>query len=286
MSYSFQPYLTLPPNSKRNAFFISTQNGGLSHCIPRDSSGYTLPNCVALVHAEVLEVITQAVGPEEARKVESRLCRNNASVYFGYTQDGLQRGQDPKLGAIACWAGGKSGAGHVAFVTAVNGRNWAGRASNYSGSAFYTCAYTYNSRTKYYLGSSYTFQGFIYLPYDFGTYCTEATERDPKQTQVRVNIQNLNVRTGPGTAFARLGFAEPGFYNVTGEKVADGYTWYEIQEGKWCASKAGENWVTYIPKSSPELYDVIFRVTAGDIPGLEAYGKQIQVKPTIKAVQN
>ena len=285
MAYSFQPYLTLPTNSRNNKFFISTQKGGLSHCIPRNSAGYTLPNCVALVHAEVLETISQAVSLEKAKEIESRLCRNNASAYWGYTQDGLERGQEPRLGAIACWAGGKSGAGHVAFVTAVNGRNWTGRASNYSGSAFYSCSYTYSSRSKYYLGSSYTFQGFIYLPYDFGTYCTEATERDAKVPQIRVNIQNLNVRTGAGTNNARLGFAEPGYYTITGEKTADGYTWYEIQPGKWCASRTGENWVTYLPASGPELFDVTFRVTRGDISGLEAYGKQIQVTPTVKAVK-
>lgn len=289
MSYSFRPFLSLPKNSTKNPYFISTQNGGLSHCIPRNSAGYTLPNCVALVHAEVLEVITNAVNQAKAIEIESKLCRNNASVYWGYTQDGLERGQIPKLGALACWSGGKSGgksgAGHVAFVTGISGKNWTGRASNYSGSAFYSCSYTYNEKTKYNLGSAYTFQGFIYLPLDFGTYCTEAEDRDPAADQVRVNIQNLNVRTGPGTDFDRLGYAEPGYYSVSGERSADGYLWYRLQGEKWIASKPGESWVTFLPKSAPTLYDVTFRVTKGDVSGLESYGKTIGVAPTVKQVK-
>lgn len=282
MAYTFKPYLTLPTNSRGNPYFISTSSGGDSHCIVRGSGGYTLPNCVALVHAEVLEVITNALGRAKALELESRLCRNNASVYYGYTADGFDRGQTPKLGAIACWKGGSSGAGHVAFVTGVNGLNWSGRASNYSGSAFYSCSYTYSSTYKYYLGASYTFQGFIYLPYDFSVYATTATTRSSKQEQVRVNIEDLNVRTGAGTGNTRLGYAEPGYYNILNSKADSTYTWYEIETGKWIASKSGANWTTYYPKEEPTMYSVTFKVSAGDVAGLKEYGEKIKVTPTVK----
>ena len=284
MSKRFAPFLTLPKNSIINPYFISTSAGGLSHCIVRGEYGYTLPNCVALVHAEVLEVIANAVNRNKAIEIESRLCRNNASAYWGYTQDGLERGQTPKLGAIACWKGGSSGAGHVAFVTQVAGLDWSGRASNYSGSAFYSCGYKYNSKSKYYLGSSYTFQGFIYLPYDFSYYATTPVGRSSKQEQVRVNIDNLNVRTGAGTSYARLGYAEQGYYNILATKKDASYTWYEIEQGKWIASTGG--WTTYYPAEKPALYDVTFRVSAGDVAGLKEYGeKVIKVTPTVKEVK-
>lgn len=287
MAYSFNPYKTLPANSRSNPFFISTSSGGLSHCIVRGSGGYTLPNCVALVHAEWLKILTDALGQSKAIEYESKLCRNNASVYFGYTSDGFQRGQMPMLGAIACWSGGSSGAGHVALVTKVSGRNWSGVASNYSGSAFYSCSYTYSSTYRYYLGSSYKFQGFIYPPVSFSEYATTAVGRSSRSDQIRVNIDNLNVRTKASTTGSRLGYAEPGYYNVKSQTKDSTYIWYEIENGKYVANpiKNGD-WVTFYKKEAPALYDVTFRVSSGDVAGLQEYGeKVIKVTPTVTKVQ-
>lgn len=282
MAYVFDPYLMLPSNSRKNKDFISTSAGGDSHCIIRSSGGYTLPNCVALVHAEWLKILRSALGETVAKEYESMLCRNNAAVYWGYTQDGFQRGQTPMLGAIACWKGGSSGAGHVAFVTEVNGMNWTGRASNYSGSAFYTCSYKYSNTYRYYLGSSYSFQGFIYPPVVFSTYATQAVARSSLQDQIRVNISNLNVRNGAGTSYTRLGYAEPGYYNVISSTKDSSYTWYQIERGKWVASS--ENWTTFYPKEEPAMYDVTFRVSSGDVAGLQEYGETIGVTPTVTKV--
>ena len=285
MAYAFRPYLSLPANSKQNKFFISTSYGGDAHCIVRGSNGYTLPNCVALVHAEWLKILSDALGEKKALEYESMMCRNNASVYYGYISDGFNRGQTPKLGAIACWKGGSSGAGHVAMVTDIDGLNWSGVASNYSGSAFYRCSYTYNATKKYNLGSAYTFQGFIYPPVEFSHYCTTPVARNTQVNQIRVNIENLNVRSDASTSASRYGYAEPGYYNVLASKSDATYTWYEIETGKWVANpKSGGTWVTYYPKQEPQLYDVTFRVTYGDIAGLEEYGKSISVTPTVKKV--
>lgn len=284
MAYAFNPYLMLPGDSRRNPYFISTSAGGLSHCIVRGSNGYTLPNCVALVHAEWLKILADALGEKKAAEYESLMCRNNAAVYYGYISDGFSRGQTPKLGAIACWKGGSSGAGHVALVTAVEGLNWSGVASNYSGSAFYSCSYAYKgSVTKYNLGSSYTFQGFIYPPVEFSLYAVQSVPRDPKTAQVRVKIDNLNVRQGPTTGAVRLGYAEPGYYNVRQVSTGDTYVWYEIEPAKWVANpKNGGTWLEYLPAESPVLYEVTFKVSAGDVAGLQEYGKKIQVTPTVK----
>lgn len=282
MSYTFNPYWTLPSNSRSNPFFISTSKGGKSHCIVRGTGGYTLPNCVALVHAEWLQILTSAVGETKALAYEAKLCRNNASVYWGYTGDGFKRGQTPRLGAIACWSGGSSGAGHVAFVTGIDGKNWSGKASNYSGSAFYSCSYKYSSKYGYYLGSAYKFQGFIYPPIDFGEFAVQAVERSSQHNQIRVNIDNLNVRTGAGTNYTRLGYAEMGYYNVLSQKKDTAYTWYEVEVNRWVAST--QNWTTYYPKEEPAMYDVTFRVSTGDVAGLEEYGKSIGVTPTVTKV--
>lgn len=286
MAYVFNPYKTLPSDSRKNPFFISTSAGGKSHCIVRGAGGYTLPNCVALVHAEWLKIHTDALGQTQAEAIEAKLCRNNAAVYFGYTSDGFKRGQLPKLGAIACWSGGKSGAGHVAIVTAFIGRNWSGVASNYSGSAFYQCSYKHSAAYGYYLGSAYKWQGFIYPPVEFSEYATTPVPRSSATAQVRVNIDNLNVRNKPSTSGTRLGFAAPGYYNVLSKSTDSTYTWYEIEQNKFVANptKNGE-WVTYYPAEKPAMYDVTFRVSAGDVAGLKEYGETIGVTPTVTKVQ-
>ena len=267
MAYVFDPYLVLPANSRQNKYFISTSRGGLSHCIVRGPNGYTLPNCVALVHAEWLQILSSALSEAKAIEYESMMCRNNASVYYGFA-DGFSRGQQPKLGAIACWKGGSSGAGHVAFVTNVDGKNWSGVASNYSGSAFYHCSYKYSSTYRYYLGSAYSFQGFIYPPIEFSIYATQAVPRSSQQDQIRVNIDNLNVRSAASTSAVRYGYAEPGYYNVIAKKTDTTYTWYEIESGKWVANpKSGGTWVTYYPKETPKthMWKVTFPpLTQGD----------------------
>lgn len=286
MTYQFNPYKSLPANSSSNPFFISTSKNGLSHCIVRNSAnGYTLPNCVALVHAEWLQVLSSALGLEKAKEYESKMCRNNASVYYGYTQDGFKRGSTPKLGAICCWSGGSSGAGHVAFVTSFDSSgNWSGVASNYSGSAFYSCSY--KKSNNYYLGSAYKFQGFIYPPIEFSNFCISSIGRSSAQDQIRISTDILNVRVGPDEReYKSLGYAEPGYYNVLQTKKGNKFTWYEVEKDKWIAN-VGASYVTFYPKEKPAMYDVTFRVSSGDVAGLKEYGeKVIKVTPTVVEVK-
>ena len=89
----------------------------------------------------------------------------NAELWYPYTADGYQRGQTPKLGAVICWHSTRSG-GHVAIVEEIkpNGDIITSN-SAWSGSYFYMK--TLSPRNNYYMGSSYTFQGFIYNPTSF-----------------------------------------------------------------------------------------------------------------------
>lgn len=93
------------------------------------------------------------------------LSRANAELWYGFTADGYQRGSTPKLGAVICWHSTRSG-GHVAIVEEIkpNGDIVTSN-SAYSGSYFYMK--TLSPRNNYYMGSAYTFQGFIYNPTDF-----------------------------------------------------------------------------------------------------------------------
>ncbi len=79
--------------------------------------------------------------------------------------------------------------------------------------------------------------------------------RDGTKNQIEVAIDNLRVRSGPYRMDNVLGYLKPGWYDVleTSDMRAEesnGYLWYCVQAGYWCAQVTG---VTYYPASgSPE----------------------------------
>lgn len=156
---------TAPSND--NKFYLKAGKGGYNRAMEINSKTHScLANCVAMAHGRWLESQNQT----DYNKYD-KLPTGNAENYYTYTKDGYKRGTTPKLGAIICWRKGKAGyakdgAGHVAFVEKVydNGDVLTSN-SAYNGRRYYTKKYTKSS--KYYLGSKYTFQGFIYNPCDF-----------------------------------------------------------------------------------------------------------------------
>jgi len=145
----FIPCLT-PPDSDF-PYWIKTTYGGYNKCILIDSqTGSTLPNCTAWAWGRFLQ---------ENNITDCNLSRGDAENWFNYN-DGYERGQIAKLGAVACWES-SLGAGHVAIVEEIkpNGDIVTSN-SAYNGTRFYTRELTRVSNYKY--GNSYTFQGFIY----------------------------------------------------------------------------------------------------------------------------
>jgi hypothetical protein len=156
---------TAPSND--NKFYIKAGKGGYNRAMEINSKTHScLPNCVGMAHGRWLESQNQT----DYKKYD-KLPTGNAENYYTYKKDGYKRGTTPKLGAIICWRKGKAGvasdgAGHVAFVEKVydNGDVLTSN-SAYGGRRYYTKKYV--KAKKYYLGSKYTFQGFIYNPCDF-----------------------------------------------------------------------------------------------------------------------
>lgn len=120
--------------------------------------GLGLPNCTAYAWGRFYEI----------SGTYPNLSTKDAERWYDYN-DGYERGQTPKLGAVACWRKGSAtsdadGSGHVAIVEeiapdgTINTSN-----SAYGGSYFYL-----KTIEPPYTLSGYTFQGFIYNPIDFG----------------------------------------------------------------------------------------------------------------------
>jgi surface antigen len=150
----FIPRTTAPSTSDKN--WIHTSYGGYNSCI-HISGGSVLPNCVGYAWGRARELM----GKDPA------LSRNNAENWWGHN-DGYERGQTPRLGAIACWRKGSvnsasDGAGHVAVVEQINSDGSILISnSDYGGTRFYT-----KTLPKGYPISGRVFQGFIYLPIQF-----------------------------------------------------------------------------------------------------------------------
>lgn len=122
--------------------------------------GYGMPNCTAYVWGRWYELIG----------AKPKVYTGNAENWYPKCKnyDGYDRGQTPKLGAIACWRKGQAGndrdgAGHVAIVEEIySDGSILTSNSGYKASLFYT-----KKIAKGYALNGYTFQGFIYLPIEF-----------------------------------------------------------------------------------------------------------------------
>ena len=63
-------------------------------------------------------------------------------------------------------------------------------------------------------------------------------EEDKSKNQFKINCADtMNIRLDHTTGAESIGFGKIGYYNVEPINMAsqDGYQWYEIEKGKWCA---------------------------------------------------
>ena len=155
MSVEFQRRLTAPDSD--NKYYIKTTKGGYNRCIAiNKDTGDVLPNCTGYAWGRFIEC--QGVH-------DCKLSRANAELWYGHTSDGYQRGFTAKLGAVICWYSTRSG-GHVAIVEKINSNGSIVTSNSaYGGKRFYLK--TLSPQDNYYMGSSYSFQGFIYNPTEF-----------------------------------------------------------------------------------------------------------------------
>lgn len=147
---SFTPRLTAP--DPLDPLLINVNYGGYNKCIVRNyDTGCVLPNCTGYVHFRYMEMTNTHDCP---------MYLGNADGYYGYTSDGLERGTEPRLGAILCFSGGL--AGHVCVVEEIIDENTIRTSdSNYS-SDYFTTYVRHREYGWQWAGSSLTYQGCIY----------------------------------------------------------------------------------------------------------------------------
>lgn len=73
--------------------------------------------------------------------------------------------------------------------------------------------------------------------------------RDVSINQLEVIVDNLNVRQEASLKSEKLGYIQKGIYNYSNIVTADGYQWYQIENG-WIAYN--ESWIHIYPKQENE----------------------------------
>lgn len=224
--------------SGTNKYYLKAGKSGYNRAMEINNSTHScLPNCVGLAHGRWLE----SQGQTDYNKYD-KLPTGNAENYYSYTKDGYERGNTPKVGAIACWRKGKAGdssdgAGHVAFVEEVysNGDIYTSN-SGYNSTRFYMKKYTKSS--NYSNGSAYTFQGFIYNPTNFEEIkVTSTVSKDETKNQLKVLVNKLRVRENHNTTSTIIGYStKNGIYNYYETYKDNKYTWYRIADNQWIAN--------------------------------------------------
>ena len=147
---AFVPRLDAPITADKH--WIQVKYGGYNRCIPINGGPSVLPNCTGYSFGRFMEIMGVT---------SCNLSIANAGEWWYYTQDGYERGKEPRLGAVICWS--RAGqAGHVAIVEQINpDGSIVTSNSAYNGTRFYT----QTLKPPYYTWSSlYELQGFIYNP--------------------------------------------------------------------------------------------------------------------------
>ena len=132
-------------------------------------SSVGLPNCTCYAWRRFWEISD----PNNAYINRPNLSLGNGKDWWGYTQDGYERGQIPALGATICFApsSGSTRNGHVGVVEEIRANGVIVTSNsdypttlNPQGRYFYTETLTPDANGKYH-HDVYTSQGFIYNPW-------------------------------------------------------------------------------------------------------------------------
>lgn len=162
--------------------------------------GYGMPNCTCYAFGRWQELLGK----------KPNLSTSNAENWYA-KNDGYERGQTPRLGAVVCWRKGQAGnssdgAGHVAIVEEIyaDGSILISE-SHWKGTNFQT-----RKLSKGYAYSGMVFQGFIYIPIDFveenksyryavgQTYTTQVDLRVREDAGTEKRQKNRNELTADG----------------------------------------------------------------------------------------
>lgn len=121
--------------------------------------------------------------------------------------------------------------------------------------------------------------GILHYPYE----SVLPVERNENVVQIETKDEQLRIRTKPSLNGEIVGHVQLGYYNVLATEEADGYTWYEIAENRWCANVE----TVYLPSESNDFVKQI-EVWANEmVSQVKQKDKTISdLKSDMKEIQN
>ena len=81
--------------------------------------------------------------------------------------------------------------------------------------------------------------GYLHYPYS----PLNPVDRDENHDQIQTTDESLRIRTEPSLSGEIVGHVQLGYYDVLDTRKADGYTWYQLADKRWCADVG----VIYLP---------------------------------------
>lgn len=193
---SFTPRTTAP--SRDDPWWISSTKGGKNNCIivygcSLADGKSCIPNCVGYAWGRFSEILGSPC----------KLSTGNAEDWWGYTSDGYERGQTPKLGAVICWSKGQvgyqydDGAGHVAIVEKINDDGTIVTSeSGWQSSTLWWTTTRSKGNGNWGASSAYKFQGFIYNPAVNGSWAIGPLE--PREDRLHYFLEAAQELIGKG----------------------------------------------------------------------------------------
>lgn len=159
--------------------------------------GYVVGNCTWYAYGRASEILGKPLNTAFRYSAGSWWSINKNGNYYPY-------GSTPKVGAIACYSG------HVAIVEKVeNGKVYVSE----SGWKISSKKPDSASKLRFNYGSPWikSAKGYIYI--------TDSKTSNAKNVDysVKVTSKDLNMRTGPGTGYSRIGYIKQGTYKVSQE---------------------------------------------------------------------
>lgn len=176
----------------------------------RSDGKYCVGNCTWYAYGRASEILGKSLNSNFRWDADRWWDINKNGNYYPY-------GSTPKEGAIACYDN------HVAIVEKVSGNTVYVSESSWTLSSTKP---TSSSQLVFHYGSPWgrSLKGYIYITDTGSSGATDVSY------SVKITEKDLNMRTGPGTGYSRIGYVKPGTYAVSQEsgnwvKLADSGYW-------------------------------------------------------------
>ena len=140
---------------------------------PFYQTGYGLPNCTAYAFGRFWSLANPTSATDNKPRLKTSYSAN-ACFWWGYTEDGYERGQTAKLGAVICfYTDGDFEPGHVGIVEEIHDDGSITTSNSAWGGSIFYLERLYPPYTSYYHDEYGNLkilkcQGFIYNPFADG----------------------------------------------------------------------------------------------------------------------